>query len=757
MTATEAARLLDLPVEATSEELEKRFLELRARLEDKIAKAPTPGLKEKYRATLAEITNAFEMLTLAADGGSLPVLERAAAAPAVPPAVAPAAAAAVPQPPQSAPKPAGNREFVIVVLIAALLLGAGGWWVVKSRGDAAERARIETEAQARTAAETTRREALLTEVRARLAELNVGLEAMLRQESLAERAAQEARQMERELLRDNKEATTPALRRWQTESAVRATYAAWLRDHLAAHPAKMARVRVEGLVVGKAADDASAEVANYAAALAALQQEVAVARARTAVVGSARVTSNRPGVSWSLVDAFGAEFSGKTPADIRDVAVGSAEITYRLANWPELKQVIEIKPDEVVTQSGDFTPARLKVETYPEDATVELIPIATTSPAEREDDGRWSLEPRSHILKVSHPSFAPWHELLEIDRMGLIDKRITLDRDYTRASWQAALVSLPEIESYEDFCFATGALSRTLVKSGDRAAARRVLEVFARRENPADYEFPDNGYLTGRVLKDIVRHGRDLLPAEIAEDVSRRIVASLHRTIDRDRDPELRASRAFVSGALSIHAVMGQFDEFAELTARKTGTAFSRSLDFQMNQPDWDDSRAWTAFRNWAEGQGSDITSGDLRAREPALARRDVEAVQETLASLVGVQTNWGHSQFSGFVTHLSVQLYSAISAQNVPFFEFIDKVMKVDLTGKNLSEDESKRYKDIKDLLSQESKRREGESARKEAAGKFWEASDESVARKRVSAFINLYERLRSATFFLETLPASR
>ena len=76
MLPLDAAKLLEVAPDAPPEQIESRFLELRAKLEDKIAKAPTPGLKEKYRETLAEITTAFETLALAADSSALPVLRR---------------------------------------------------------------------------------------------------------------------------------------------------------------------------------------------------------------------------------------------------------------------------------------------------------------------------------------------------------------------------------------------------------------------------------------------------------------------------------------------------------------------------------------------------------------------------------------------------------------------------------------------------------------------------------------------------------
>jgi TPR repeat protein len=76
MTPTESAKLLGLEPGATPEQAEARFLELRARLEEKIGRAPTPGLKEKYRATLTSVTEAFESFALAADSSSLPVLRQ---------------------------------------------------------------------------------------------------------------------------------------------------------------------------------------------------------------------------------------------------------------------------------------------------------------------------------------------------------------------------------------------------------------------------------------------------------------------------------------------------------------------------------------------------------------------------------------------------------------------------------------------------------------------------------------------------------
>ncbi len=74
MTPHDARALLELPADATPDQVEQRFVELRKRLEEKIAGALTPTLRARYEAALAEITRAYETLVLAADGAELPGL-----------------------------------------------------------------------------------------------------------------------------------------------------------------------------------------------------------------------------------------------------------------------------------------------------------------------------------------------------------------------------------------------------------------------------------------------------------------------------------------------------------------------------------------------------------------------------------------------------------------------------------------------------------------------------------------------------------
>ena len=232
MTMNDAARLLELSPDASPEELEARFNELRARLEDKIAKAPTPGLKAKYRESLDEITTAFETLVIAADSTLLPVLLQE-----VPAATSPKASPGHTDPsprakPQDKPSVASaqegdavataparrqprksNLEFVLVAVLAVAVLAGGGWWVIKARAEHAEQARLEAEA-ARVAetkrkaeeaekvrlaeamrkaeeaekSERVRKDKLATQLRTRLAELRIEWEIIEKEPRTAERA-----------------------------------------------------------------------------------------------------------------------------------------------------------------------------------------------------------------------------------------------------------------------------------------------------------------------------------------------------------------------------------------------------------------------------------------------------------------------------------------------------------------------------------------------------------------------------------------
>ena len=406
MTTTAAAQLLDLPPDATPEQLEARFLELRRRLEEKIAKAPTPGLQAKYRASLAEITTAFETLVLAADSSLLPVLSRddsvstapeVGAKPRGPAAVSPTAAPAPSR--QEAkrsarPKKKGNGEFIVVTLVALVVLAAGGWWVMKTRAEKAEQTRLAAEAAAEAksaelkrqqdaAAEADRITKLATQLRTQLAEARVTWEAYESDLRDAERRASELRSEVRGF-RDGppeRKAELSAL------AARQDLFAQWLKAYLVRHPSKVARARAEQLLEAKAVDEAVAAVDELKAELARIEPEVKERRDYL-INASARVVvlSSPLGLPYRYTDAYGRVFEGTTPGEIKgtplthvydlsrddptllqagEFVAEVAQARFFRPGWPEQTAEMRLTAEDQYVLRADFPQGSFEVESQP--------------------------------------------------------------------------------------------------------------------------------------------------------------------------------------------------------------------------------------------------------------------------------------------------------------------------------------------------------------------------------------------------------
>jgi hypothetical protein len=451
MTPTEAARLLELPPDATPEQLETRFLELRTKFEDKIAKAPTPGLKAKYRESLDGITVAFETLTLAADCSALPVLQRGSsvadgstvAGVAVPSGSSrastltqPSATPTTTTTPASRParKSGAGKEFFTVALIAIAVLGAGGWWVMKTRAENAEKervaavARVEAERQAENArlaadaqkkaeedekartaaaekAERERRDRLFAQLRGNLAEHKIAWEAVEREEQIAERRLSELKSD----LRSLRDASPGQLAEAQALAAAQQEFYDWLSETLARHPAKIARSKAEEMLSGRQLDDAQAAVAELKAALADLEKQIPVQRAALLDVDGVVTIRTHVDATWTLVDAFGRSHQGTGPSSLDVVAIGPAAIEFRLPLWPGRKErvsVLRSKPAEVV---ADFVAHDLDLNTNPTGASVLLA------------DGR-SLGSTPLPLR----NLPPGKLELRLQKKGFYDQRLVL-------------------------------------------------------------------------------------------------------------------------------------------------------------------------------------------------------------------------------------------------------------------------------------------------------------------------------------------
>lgn len=288
MTPPEAAQLLDLPPAAAPDRVEARFNELRLKLEEKIAKAPTPGLKAKYRESLDEITQAFEVLTLAADASALPVLQRQSAKG----AGQGAGTAAVPQraPDPGTPKSKienrkSGTEFLVVAVIAAVVLAGGGWWVLRTRAENERQARIAEARQAEAArqaeearrtaeAERIQREKEMLTLRTRLAELQVVYESAQKVERSVERELAELRNRDR--ARPAQPGQAPDIAQQVLTRQIEALdhYLGWLRATLPGHPASLARARAVELVAAAVLEPARAGVLGYQEELAKLKEQI---------------------------------------------------------------------------------------------------------------------------------------------------------------------------------------------------------------------------------------------------------------------------------------------------------------------------------------------------------------------------------------------------------------------------------------------------------------------------------------------------
>lgn len=488
MTPDQAAKILDVDPQASPEMLERRFQEVRARLEEKIGKAPTPGLKEKYRATLEETTKAFEMLTLAADATLLPMAQRAEPAErkSAPGESRPQVVREAVTPTRPAGKVKGSgKEFIVVAIIAIVLLGGGGWWVMKSRAEAAEAAKVAVEntrlaeearikREQEAAAAAALREQGLTQLRSRLAELNVAHEALNRLESTAERELSELRSAEREAVREAKGNLTPAARQLSVRVRALDRYVVWLRESLANHPARTARARADELLKAKALEESQEAVVAFANGLQQLKTEIAEARAATVVVGEVRVESNLPETSWKLTDSFGMEFSGAGPAIVSEAGLGRASVVFSAPRWPDVKQSVEVVRGKPVTVRGEFVPATLMVKT-PEGARV------TVAGLKPEVDGTWKLEPGLHLLEAELPGFAPKLIRLSATAGARLEHTLQFDQDYLSPSLEIWMHRVNEIQDGAAFLESASALLGNLRKRGDTAAMREVARIIPQR------------------------------------------------------------------------------------------------------------------------------------------------------------------------------------------------------------------------------------------------------------------------------------
>jgi TonB family protein len=314
MIRDEALAILELSPHATAEERSVQYETLRRQLEDKLAKAPTPGLREKYRSSLKQLEDAFAGLAQTDDSAALPVANRQSSggpvsAPTVSSPVGSPLAATSPSSSAQAPtlhrkSKSGGSEFALVAAIAVVVLAGGGWFVMKTRAENAEQARVAAEQKAAAdrqaeearvtaeakkkaeadeklrlaAAEKTQQEQLtkqLAALKSRFAELNIAYDAVMRSEALAERELADLKSELRSLSRESANAETR--RQLEQKIAAHTVYLSWLRDTLPAHPASVHRARAASLLESRSTDEAAKAIEDYTLANQQLRKDHAAA------------------------------------------------------------------------------------------------------------------------------------------------------------------------------------------------------------------------------------------------------------------------------------------------------------------------------------------------------------------------------------------------------------------------------------------------------------------------------------------------
>ena len=128
MTPDEARTLLSLNAEASSAQRLEAHARLKGELETKLGRAPTEGLKAKYRDAITRLDQAIEVLEIAGMGADLPALapSRPLAAPAAVPAPT---ASAMSARPQLVSPPSKTPMYLAITAAAVIAVGGVGWFM----------------------------------------------------------------------------------------------------------------------------------------------------------------------------------------------------------------------------------------------------------------------------------------------------------------------------------------------------------------------------------------------------------------------------------------------------------------------------------------------------------------------------------------------------------------------------------------------------------------------------------------------------
>ena len=426
MTPLEAAELLQLSEHATTEARATSYDNLRRQLEDKLAKAPTPGLRDKYRSNLKLLEEAYALLNQQGDHSDLPSVQRGTA-PAIRPSPNPTATPSLSNT-TPAKKSASLREPIIVAVVALALLSAGGWWVVKIREDSTNRQRSEDAARAGQAAaakaEQARMDHLQATTRTKLAELKVNAEAVDQEVRAVERKLSELRSDANTVANQTKGNESIELLELKAKLSAHEEFLNWIVPFLARHSSKIFRLQAEEMLNAHQIDDAARITSQAVEEFAKLEQEIATSRRQIlATTGEVRVTSKPEGLTYRLIDRYGRKRSGKTPEMLRDIPAGKVEVSVSCPGFPDKSTVVTLGRSEKAEPNLEFIPAKViftssvantharlkdKEQEYTAPATFELPPgqhdvyywVPSDKPGDSQDISTTLYEKGAYILDL---------------------------------------------------------------------------------------------------------------------------------------------------------------------------------------------------------------------------------------------------------------------------------------------------------------------------------------------------------------------
>jgi formylglycine-generating enzyme required for sulfatase activity len=371
MTLHEAAVLLELPIDATREQIESRSQALTESIQAKISAAPAEFFKAKHRASLEQITAAVELLKLAQDvNSSDPSITRAdinvtnapfkivkkssnkgTSAPFLKynkntiPDPTP-----VPSRPVVSARKTGISQMAIIVMVVSILVVATTWglWRASSQREAANNDIVLIHLETKT--RWTRIEAEFVQAK----QLNSQLAADLIGE---------------QLLAKSSDAKARARAKAQAE------FIHWADQWAAKHPVKKSLVRLNNLISLSDFRSAAPVAKDLKSALEQAEREFAARKASLLALSKPLVLDSKPsGLRYTIIDAYGQNLEGRTPAQF-DAPWGLTKISVSSPgpDWAEYSKDFYIERETPNTLNLVFDYSEVKLASIPSGLRFEFI------------------------------------------------------------------------------------------------------------------------------------------------------------------------------------------------------------------------------------------------------------------------------------------------------------------------------------------------------------------------------------------------